>query len=216
MFVIKLITNKYKIMQSSKYIISILVFVNMLFSSCAKLPIESVTLSQYIIDEGERMHKINLQLINSMFKEKRDKIDEFIKNDYTPSMLNNMMKSIETTDKPSEVIPAIVSAATPKIVEYRNQLQSSLETTRIKILSKLDDEYNNFKEASKSLKDLLNSAVKVDSERKKIMEDLKKYSGGKVDINSIESALDNYTNKGGEIGAKITELNSTIDGLLNK
>lgn len=49
-----------------------------LLSSCAKLPIESITLTEAIIDEGNRMHELNILLVNKMFKSKSEEIDRSV------------------------------------------------------------------------------------------------------------------------------------------
>jgi len=72
-----------------------IIFLVAIFSSCAKLPLETITLTDAIIEEGKRMHALNISLINKMFKEKREKIDEFIKNEYTPKYLEDYMNAIE-------------------------------------------------------------------------------------------------------------------------
>jgi hypothetical protein len=58
-----------------------------LFASCARIPIQSIDLVTIIHNEGERMHQLNTALTNNLFTEKRMKIDEFIRLEYTPKFI---------------------------------------------------------------------------------------------------------------------------------
>lgn len=203
-------------MKISRLQILLVLIISLLFYSCAKLPVESIDVTQYLLDEGARMHKMNAHLLNGVFKEKREKIDQFISEEYVPAELNRIFKKIDSTDDPKEAIPEIMKLLTPKIIDFRDQLQNALETNRIKIMTKLNDDYSNFQQAGNSLKAMLKSVVKVDQERQKLLEDIKKYTNNNLDLNSIESVLDKYIIKGGDMGSKVIEMNNEIDKLLNK
>jgi len=40
--------------------------------SCARIPIQSVDLAESLMQEAERMHTLNIRLINKIFDDKKD------------------------------------------------------------------------------------------------------------------------------------------------
>ena len=185
-------------------------------SSCAKLPVHTITLTEAVIDEGKRMHELNLVLINKMFAEKRDKIDIFIKNEYTPKFLEEFRSRIPEGTNYEEEFPNMIESIIPKINSRRDMMQSALENQRIKIITKMNADYKAFEEASMELKSLVESAVKVNEERKKAFQKVKGLTGNKIDLNQIETELDEFIIKSGDVSGNINNLNNSINSLLNK
>ena len=191
----------------------------MFLSACAKMPIESVTLTESIMNEGQRMHELNISLLNKMFLEKSAAIDVFIKEEYTPAYLENFKKYIpEDIDVEAE-LPGMLEAIIPEINDRRDMMQVALESQRLKLIEKLNQDYKMYEEAATELKNLVESAVKVNEERKNAYEKAANLTGGKVDLNQIETELDNFILKAGDISAEtgttISGLDSKINSLLN-
>jgi len=192
----------------------IIITMVLLASSCAKIPVESLTLTQMIASEGARMHQLNIVLINGMFKEKRVQVDLFIKDTYAPTLLKEFKSRVpDGTDLNAE-LPEMMESLIPKIMGQRDQMQAALEAQRIKLVTKLDADFANYKEATAILKELLESAIKVNDERKALLNQLNKLSGNKIDLAKIEESLDDFIIKGGNIGGKITDLNQRINSLV--
>jgi hypothetical protein len=183
----------------------------MLFTSCAKIPVESVQLSQYLIDEGERMHKINVLFVNSVFAEKREKIDAFITDEYMPVLLKPAMSAIDADDNPKEVIPEVINLVLPKLENRRSSMRNDLESTRIQLITKLDEEYSNFQKSAKMLHALLISGVRVNEERTHLLEEIKTYSNNRLDLTRVEATIDDYIAKGGEGGGLILQVNDLFN-----
>ena|SRR6218665_481294 len=199
-----------------RFLKTIVFLFTLLLASCAKLPVESTDLSHYLIAEGDRMHRMNIQLVNTMFKEKREKIDLFIKEEFAPSVIARLLKQVDPKDDPKETIEGISGASTREAIAFRDELQSALETSRIKIITRLEEDYSHYREAAEALKKLIASAVKVNNERKKLLDDLKQYSNNKLDLNSVEAVLDKHLSKAGKVGEKISDLNSELEEILKK
>jgi hypothetical protein len=189
-------------------------------TSCAKLPTETITLTEVVIAEGKRMHDINSGLLNKMFNAKKEQIDLFIKNEYTPKYLEEFVKRIPTGTNFEEELPSMINSIIPKINSRRDMMQATLEIQRIAIMSKLNQDYLVFEETTIELKYLIESNVKVNEERKKVIEKIKDWSSNKIDLNSIESEIDNFIVKSGDlsndISDKINKLNTSINSILNK
>jgi len=188
-------------------------------AACAKIPVQTLDLTDAIIDEGKRMHQLNLSFLNSMFAEKRDKIDLFISVEYTPKFLENFKKDIPPETDFQKEFPEMMMSIIPEINSRRNAMQSTLETQRIKLMTKLDADYRVFEEASAELRNLIASAVKVNEERSKAFEQLSNLTKNKVNLNQVENEIDEFISKSGEFGSNIkgdiNELNSSIDSLIN-
>lgn len=192
----------------------ILALVALMVVSCAKLPIESVTLANAVVTEGKRMHDLNMSLIDQMFREKREKIDLYIKNEYTPLYLTEFQKRIPAGTDLQKEFPSILQYIIPEINSRRDSLQLALETQRIRIVTKLNQDYSIFSEAATSLTTLVASGVKVNEERAKLYDRIKSVSDNKLDINKINTKLDEFVQVSGNVGAKISSLNSAVGEII--
>ena len=181
-----------------------------IISSCAKLPVESVALTQYIADEGERMHQLNILLINAKFAEKRVQIDEFIQKEYLPTLLKPAFDALDKDDDPKEVIPVIINLAISKLEARRSQMKEELESVRVQLITKTQENYQDFSQATFELKKLLKSAIKVNEERGKLLDEVKSFSKNKIDLNMLDATFDNYLSKGGKAGELILNMNEIL------
>ena len=193
----------------------IYLFILVVFASCAKLPIQTLTLTDAIISEGERMHELNLSLLNKLFNDKRTKIDLFIKNEYTPKYLEEFRKRIPDGVNYKEEFPNMIQSIVPEIRSRRDMMQNALESQRIKLIEKLNSDYQIFKEASTELRTLIESNIKVNEERQKAFQKVKNLTQNKIDLNQIETELDKFIIKSGDVTGNINELNNSINSLLN-
>lgn len=187
-----------------------------ILSGCATIPSQSITLAEAIAKEGNRMHQLNIVLVNKMFKEKRDQVDLFIREKFTPGYLTNFMKQVPAGTDVNKELPDMLSSLIPQINSTRDEMQSALEDQRIKLITRLNEDYAAFEEATGALNELLASATKVDQERQAIFNQITKLSNNRIDLNKLESSLDDFIQKGGEVGAKVSDLNEKVDSLIEK
>ncbi len=188
----------------------------LLIASCAKLPIQSLNLIDAISTEGKRMHQINLSMANKMFNEKRERIDEFIKNEYTPKFIEEFTKKIPAGTDLTNEMPNMMKSIIPKIMERRDAMQNALEVNRIKVIEKLDQDYKEYETACSELKKLLESAIKVNDERKKLLQKTQELTGNKIDFDQIGSQIDKFILNAGDLGENINGLNDGVNKILNK
>lgn len=187
----------------------------LLFTGCAKIPAGSVALADALQTEGERMHTINLHLINRLFSDKRMAIDRFIYADYTPVVAANLVNNPKfKTDDFKKDFPEMVQALLPEINARRDSLVKVLDLQKEKILDKLNTDYKAFNTASIALKLLLESATKVTKEKQALFEQVKTLSNNKLDLIGIENALDGFVNSAGKVGGKVVDVNSMINQIL--
>jgi hypothetical protein len=182
--------------------------------SCAKIPVESVVLTEALIEEGKRMHQLNVSMLNALFEAKREKVDAFIQNEYTPTYIANFKEQVPENTDYEEAFPLMVGAIIPAINKRRDAMQSVLEKQRIKLMEKLNTDFDAFLTAAVELKHLLGSAVKVNEARKEAYGQLSSLSNKKIDLYQIEEALDRFILKGGELGEDVDELNENINSII--
>lgn len=190
--------------------------ISLLIASCAKIPMQSIALMASVKDEGKRMHTINTSLINELFNEKRKKIDEFIKKEYTPNFIEEFIKKIPSSTDVKLELPNILLSIIPKIIERRDAMQNALEVTRIKVIENLNQGYNDYEIACVELKKLLESAVQVADERKKNLQKASEFSKNKLDFEQLGVTVDSFITDSGDFGKNVTNLNENVNKLLNK
>lgn len=195
----------------------IILVIGILFTtSCATIPVESIELMSAIQKEGERMNKLNIILTDNIFKEKRKKIDEFIKLEYTPKFMEEFTKNIPAGVDVKKELPNIMLSVIPKINERRDAMQDALELNRKKVIEKLNADYQEFKIAGNELKALLESAVKLNEEKRKLLSQASKLTNNQIDFDELELKLDNFIKDSGDLGNNINNLNDNVNSLLTK
>jgi len=192
----------------------------LIFSSCAKIPVQTIKLTDAVIEEGQRMHQLNLLLIEKMFADKRERIDLFIEGEYIPKYLANFQKNIPEETNYKEEFTGMMNSIIPHIIKQRNLMHTALETQRVKLISKINADYLVYEQATAQLKALIESAVKVNDERTLAFEQLADITNNSIDLNKLDQILDDYIGKAGEIGENLDvhsrSLDQAINSLLNK
>jgi hypothetical protein len=186
---------------------------------CARIPVQSVALADALQVEGERMHRLNLMLLNRIFSAKRETIETFIRDEYTPVVVAAFTRKVEkeapNTDFKKE-FPDLLNALSPEISKRRDSLVNALELQQEKLVDKLNTDYTVFNNAAFELRKLLESAVKVDRGKQALFDQAKALSDNRLDFNSIEGALDKFIHSAGSVGNNIHELNTFINQSINK
>ena len=185
--------------------------------SCAKIPVQSVALADALQVEGERMHRLNTVFLNRIFLSKRDEIEKFIKEQYAPTVVENMMKGVNEAEFKANLktdLPEFTAAVTGVVNTRRDSLVTALELQKEKIVEKLDADYAVFNTAALELKRLLESAVKVDKEKQALFTQAKTLSNNRIDFTSLEAAIDKFIHSSGNVGNNVQNLNNVINQLL--
>ena len=80
--------------------------------------------------------------INKLFKKKREKIDHFIENEYTSSLVEEYIKliskDVDINTELSNIIKEIISIANEK----RNEMQNLLEKEKVKAINQMLKSWN--------------------------------------------------------------------------
>lgn len=183
-------------------------------TSCAKVPVQAVELSKSLKDESDRMHQMNLSLVEYVFNEKKHLVNEFIAKEYTPAFIENFMKILPPDTDVKKELPDIIAAINPRIDARRDSLNSVLQDQKMAIVQQLNTDYKVYSEAFAAMQNLLASASKLNSTRASVYDDIKKLSGNRINLQGINNALDNFITGAGTVGEKTVLLTNTIQTFL--
>ncbi|MCL7752592.1 hypothetical protein [Polaribacter sp. Z022] len=178
-----------------KNIISLVIIVS--FLSCASLPNATSSLSKNIIDEGDAMHQLNISLVNQLFDEKRERLNTFITNKYTPAIIKKYQSLLPQNVDYKEELPNIIGAIIPVINRKRDSLQDLLLKQQQQIVTNLNTNFISYAKATASLQNLINSAVKVKNAEENALSGINQLTGSKINFKQIEGKLDSILNKTG-------------------
>lgn len=183
-------------------------------ASCAKVPIQAVELSRSLKEESDRMHQMNLSLVEYVFNEKKHLVNEFIAKEYTPAFIDNFVKLLPADTDVKKELPDIIAAINPRIDARRDSLNNVLQEQKMAIIQQLNTDYKIYSEAFAAMQNLLASASKLNSSRVSVYDDIKKLSGNHIDLQGINNALDQFITGAGSVGEKAVLLTSTIQTFL--
>ena len=79
------------------------------------MPVQSVSLLEAVEEEGTRMHAINMALLQSMFREKKEMINQFIAQEYTPTMVENFKSQLPKDTDYKADFALMVQSLMPRI-----------------------------------------------------------------------------------------------------
>jgi hypothetical protein len=190
----------------------IVVVLVMATASCAKLPLQSVNLMQQIKDEGQRMHKLNIAYVNLLFDSKTAAVDSFMKQEYIPEFISNIKKGIDANGiDMSEEWPEVFPKIVPVINAVRDSLRTALVINKQKIVSKLNEDYEFYRQACDAQIGLLSSATKLNNSSKQVFNTLAaKITGNKIDLAMLEQKLNGFLKEGDNIAQKILFINDAV------
>ncbi|HLD52180.1 MAG TPA: hypothetical protein VJA82_02645 [Sediminibacterium sp.] len=184
--------------------------------SCTSIPLQSITLSERIQEEGARMHQLNLLLIQHLFAEKKARVNEFIKNDYTPSIIHKMTSDLEDDIDIKLELPQMMAAALPLINERQYAMQMALDSAKIKIVNQLNTDFVKYNMANTEMKRLLESAVKLNEEKKQLLNQSNWFKKKGIDYDQLAELLDRFVSSSGNMGGLIVNLNKDLNKILNQ
>ena len=182
--------------------------------SCARMPIQAVELSHALKDEGQRMHEMNVMLVEYVFNEKKHLVNEFINNEYSPALIENFKTLLPPGTDVKKDLVEIMQAINPKIEERRDSLLQVLQQQKHAITQKLNTDYAVYGEAFTAMQNLLASAGKLNAQREGVYAKVKALSNNRINLQGIDNALNQFIKGAGTIGEKSVLLASTVQTFL--
>lgn len=180
--------------------------------SCASIPASTATLSQQVIEEADAMHKLNLALIQQLFDERKNKIDDFINNQYIPAFTKNFQAKIPAGVDVSADLPNILKSVLPVINKKRDSLHNIIDTERNQMIASLNTSYTSYQQASSTLQNLITSAVKLKASEATALAQVQNLTKTNINIPKIQHHLDSLLIKTGDGFNKLLNIKSAING----
>lgn len=189
--------------KSIKSVIFSLLLVSLLVS-CGSLPRATVDLSMLLEKQIFALEQSHIKLINKHFEEKQYHALSFLDNEWYPKYLENFFNDGDAEDIWNEIInnsdkkermsdlQMVVSIIQTEYMAMRDSLLLSLETTRIELLSAVQEEYNTARTMNNAV---LNNIASVNE----IQEARKEYLSKLVNVDLVENTIDIYLEKADKI-----------------
>lgn len=184
-------------------------------SACTRIPLQSITLSEKIQEEGERMHRLNLLLVHQVFAEKKNRVNDFIQKEYTAKIVAKMTEDLDDETDPKLVLPEMMAAALPLITERQYTMQLALDSAKIKLLNQLNADFKQYQLATSEMKKLLESAVKLNESKKQLLNQSNWLNKKGINYEELAELLDRFIQSSGNIGGLVVNLNKDLEKILN-
>tara|TARA_R110002073_G_scaffold108336_9_gene243690 strand:+ start:120437 stop:121144 length:708 start_codon:yes stop_codon:yes gene_type:complete len=167
-----------------KKIFSLFVFC-FLISSCVSIPKETVQLSQALGNDIKVLHTSHRNAISIYYQKIKDNIDIFIKDVYSPFIINYVLKKelasyksdqeslfkslndaaqkndVKDTEKATKDMQDFLEAANRQIEKKRSELMNPIVSQETELLLKIDQSYQNASYANSTITAYLQSIRKV-------------------------------------------------------
>jgi hypothetical protein len=178
---------------------------------CASIPASTADLSRQVIAEAHSMHQLNIALVNKLFDERKDKVNEFINNQYIPTFVKNFQSKIPPGVDVNKELPNILKSIMPVISQKRDSLHNILDEQRDEMVTALNDNYATYQQASASLQNLISSAVKLKQTEKNTLAQIQKLVNTNIDVGAIQKHLDKLLMETGNGFDKLLDIKATIN-----
>ena len=181
-------------------------------SACATIPQESVGLSNELGVGIKKQHQAQVNFLNLYFESKRKDLDAALQRAiavYFSTIAPSGSVTL-TTGQLSNVAEDVL-----KLNDKSNAAKGELETVRVNLVSKLEDNYLTLNQANSTITGLLQSAVSVKEATNKSAQLVSSATGGRINLDKIFSEIDSFVLKGGSEAGKAIDLKEKIQGLIN-
>lgn len=184
-------------------------FLVLIFSGCTNVPKEAPELSIKLGEKVENLRVAHINLLHQYFDMKRDAVNKFIETEWIPKFANEFFsdpkiekvwqKIVEENDKKQRLdfILETSPVLQRKILQKREEMLKPLNDMEEFVRNNLENEYREANAINGSLTSYLNSAYKVDQNKKyffdkaninddkisKILDSVEKTTNSLTDIN---------------------------------
>lgn len=178
------------------------------------MPSQAVDLSHALKDEGQRMHEINIALVEYVFNEKKYLVNEFVNKEYGPTLIENFKALLPAGVDVKKDLVEIMQAINPRIEERKDSLFKVLQDQKNAITLQLNTDYKVYAEAFSAMQNLLSSAAKLNQQRTGVYENIKTLSNNRINLQGIDNALNQFIKGAGSVGEKTLLLTNAIQSSL--
>lgn len=189
------------------------ILITMIITGCASVPKESVELNNIIGQALTKQHESQVSLVNQYFALKRERIDEFIQQTYTPKIIENARIAMKNDGKKDFDNQGVIELL--KIVLKKQlAMQKELEESRLFILEKIEQDYLEVALGNKAITQLLQSLVSVQESKQNFVRVIETTTNNKLDLSTIDSTIENFLQQTKNDSSTTVKLLNTFKSLL--
>lgn len=206
-----------------------LVFVLVLFSSCASIPREAPLLSRELGVQIQELESSHLNLVKVYFDKERGQVKEFIDEQWLPvyagnffedENINNIWEQVVESDNKSDRLEFIVRTSPVLQQEVNNkyrELIEPLDRLETELSLAIQNKYANLKSINNTITSYLFSATEVEENRQRYL-DLVGVTDQKVNsaINDLEAFTSNLTTKATMVETGVEDFEERFQNYKNK
>jgi len=188
----------------------------LVFSGCASMPQESVTLNQEVAAGITSIHESNVRFVTQYFETKKSEVDKYEK-EALDNFFNKIAAATTTPNAPALGVQDLyrIQKKVEQIHATAKAYRGELDASRALIIERLQNEYNVIISANSTVTGLLQSAVDVGKATNDGLSKAKALTGGKIDLTDIDSKVDAYLATLGSSSSQATNLIASIQEILN-
>ena len=134
---------------------------------------------------------------------------------YTPAVVQSVMQRLPPDADVKREMPDIIAAINPKIDDRRDSLLAVLQHQKNSIIAQLSTDYDLFERSFLAMHNVLGSKSNL-QEAQIAINDLRRLSNHKIDIASINTAIDHFITSEGSVNEKGVVLTKNIQSLLER
>jgi len=113
-------------------------------------------------------------------------------------------------------LPQMMAAALPLINERQYTMQMALDSAKTKVIEQLNTDFAKYQLANNEMKRLLESAVKLNEEKKQLLNQSNWFKKKGIDYDQLAELLDRFVSSSGNMGGLIVNINKDLNKVLNQ
>lgn len=201
---------------SKRYTISIVfpIIFFLLTVGCATIPKEALELNTAVNNGINSQNAAYKNLFDFYFNSKKEKIDEWITNVYTPNYMKNI-KSLMAKEGITEIKEDDMPYILKNIISKRDSMQNELEKTKNLIWTKISQDQMLLLNANEQVTMLLKSAVNVHEASKDLLQNASKFTALNFNFSKMDNIFNQYLSELDNYSKKSTSLIEDIEPLLD-
>ncbi|AGC77810.1 hypothetical protein DDD_2683 [Nonlabens dokdonensis DSW-6] len=164
-----------------------------------------------MIKEANGMHELNLALIDQLYAERSQRINDFITYRYTPALLSNYEKLLPDSVDYKEELPNILQSIIPVINKKRDSMQSVLNVEKQGLVKQLNANFSTYTNSTAALQGLIDSAVKLKESESNALTALESLTGvSPGTVTNIDARLEKLLSQSGNTIDQLLQLTNRL------
>lgn len=189
---------------------------------CVTIPKQSAMLSQELSGMIRSSRASHIALLDEYLFERRNRIDDFMKNQWIPKFMDNftkesgIIKQLDSTNDVNEknkIIQEFGETASKRIEERRTALVDVLNDVGRILRRKIEEHYDQMETVNETLTAHLRSAEKVNTTRDEMLKTINMLTKDIIPFEKINKTLDKisvYEGKIESLGTLVQEVNEVF------